>query len=222
VLRMSKANRTAKISDWDILRELGGIGAGHASKALSLVLHEEISVEVPALHAMSPHLVPGVYGEHETPVAAVFAQLRGEADCDIMLIFEAEEARKIAALMTYGTAGCVDEELENSAIEELGSIMIGSFFSAIGNFSGLELVPSPPQLAIDAFDAVLDGMLVSQALRNNVAAVFDARFKRKIGSAKGYLILMPGENLLALLAAKGKKWLENSRSKRKTALLCAK
>ena len=58
-------------------------------------------------------------------------QLRGELDCDPMLAFDADEARKIAAMMTMApNSNEVDPALEKSAMEELGSIVICSFISA--------------------------------------------------------------------------------------------
>ncbi len=210
------------INDQDVLLEIGSMGAGHATIALSTVLHEQVNVEVPRLHTKPPHMVPRIYEEHDTAVAAIFMQLRGEADCDIMLIFEAEEAKKIAALMTDSTGESKNnEEIENSAIEELGSIMIGSFLNAVANFTGTELLPTPPQLIFDAFDAVIDGLLAKQALCSDVAAIFDARFKRSASSAEGYLIIFPGGNLQKMLANRGKKWLENNSKDKNIMLLSA-
>ena len=157
------------------------------------------------MHTTPPHLVPQIYEKHDTIVAAIFMNLRGDVDCDVMLIFEAEEARKIAALMTGGIEA--DPEMEKSAIEELGSIMIGSFLNAMANFTHTELLPTPPQLIYDAFDAVIDGLLLKQALCSDIAAIFDARFKRSGSSADGYLIMFPGEKLRTVLANKGKNWL---------------
>ena len=202
-----------KVSDEDILFEIGSIGAGHATVALSTMLHEQVNVEVPRLHTEPPHLVPRIYAKHDTAVAAVFMQLRGKADCDIMLLFEAEEAKKIAELMTRGIDA--DQEMEASAIEELGSIMICSFLNAMANFTSTELLPTPPQLIYDAFDAVIDGLLAKQALCSDLAAIFDARFKRSTSSAEGYLIMFPGRELQKMMTDKGKKWLNNS-SRKKT------
>jgi chemotaxis protein CheC len=196
-----------------ILLELGSIGAGHATVALSTMLHEQVNVEVPRLHTKPPHMVPRIYAKHDTAVAAVFMQLRGKADCDIMLLFEAEEAKKIAELMTRGIDA--DPELEASAIEELGSIMICSFLNAMANFTSIELLPTPPQLIYDAFDAVIAGLLAKQALCSDLAAIFDARFKRSTSSAEGYLIMFPGRKLQKMMTDNGKKWL-NDFSRKKT------
>ena len=150
-------------------------------------------------------MVPGIYEKHDTVVAAIFMQLRGTADCDLMLIFEAEEAKKIGALMAAGTEGTA--EIENSAIEELGSIMLCSFLNAMANFTQTELMPTPPQLIFDAFDAVIDGLLLKQALCSDVAAIFDARFKRSNSSAEGFLIMFPSETLRQTFVEQGNKWL---------------
>jgi len=202
------ADNDEQISDLEVLLEIGGMGAGHASTALSAVLQEKVDVEVPRLHVKPPHLFPAVYEKHESAVVAVFMQLRSDADCDIMLIFEAEEAKKISALMTGGVE--VDPEMERSAIQELGSIMIGSFLNAMADFTDTELVPTPPQLILDGFDAVIDELLVKQALHSDVTAIFDARFKRSGSCAEGYLILFPGEKLRTLIADRGRKWLSSN------------
>jgi chemotaxis protein CheC len=196
-------------SDIDILTEIGSIGAGNATVALSKIIQEPITIEVPTMHLSPPHLVPGIYGKHDTVVTAIFMQLRGEADCDIMLIFEAEEAKKLADLMARST-DCEKTEMQLSAIEELGSIMICSFLSAMGDFTGTELIPSPPVVLCDCFDAVIDSLLLKQALCSDLAAIFDARFKRSDSSAEGFLITFPSAELRKMLADKGKSWLMDS------------
>src|SRR5690606_37205584 len=103
-----------------------------------------------------------------------------------------------------------DDEMQASAIEELGSCMICAFLNAMADFTGIELVPTPPQLIYDAFDAVIDGLLAKQALCSDIAAIFDARFRRSTSLAEGYLIMFPGENLREMLAEKGKQWLETT------------
>jgi chemotaxis protein CheC len=202
-----------KVSDHDVLLEVGNIGAGHATIALSTMLHEQVNVEVPRLHIKQSHLVPLIYEKHDTPVAAVFMQLRENSDCDLMLIFEREEAKKIGDLMTCGIES--DQNVEESAIEEVGSIMICSFLNAVADFTSTELLPTPPQLIYDSFDAVIDSLLAKQALSSDVAAIF-ARFKRSTSSAEGYLIMFPRGKLQKLIARKGKELLKKA-SRSKTA-----
>ncbi len=204
--KKSTQKLSSSISDISILTEIGSIGTGNAAMALSSIVHEPIKIDVPQMHICPPHLVPRIFDKHDTVVTAIFMQLRGKADCDIMLIFEAQEASKIADLMAR-SAGSQKPEIEMSAIEELGSIMIGSFLSAMGDFTGTELIPNPPMVLNDCFDAVIDSLLIKQALCSDLAVIFDARFKRSNSSAEGFLITFPSEKLRKMLTKKGKEWL---------------
>lgn len=198
----SKENR-----DLEILLELGNMGAGNATTALSEILNEKILVEVPRLHMSPPHLVPRLFGKHDQVMVLVYMQLRGETDCDILLLFEVEEAKNIAAMMAMIPEEELDPETETSAVEELGNIMIGGFLSAIADFTGMELVPRPPQLIKGSFDAILDSFLVKQALVTDAALVFDACFRRSSSEFGGTLVVFPSVELQQLLINKGLEWL---------------
>jgi chemotaxis protein CheC len=215
---MVKSNQTLNpISDMDILTEIGSIGAGNAAVALSKIIQQSIKIEVPKMYVTAPHIVPRIYDKHDTEVTAILMQLRGKTDCDIMLIFEAQEAEKIANLMARSTE-CEKTDMESSAIEELGSIMICSFLSSMADFTGIELIPNPPQVINDCFDAVIDSLLVKQALCSDIAVIFDARFKRRNSSAEGFLITFPSAELLKMMIDKGKKWLDDPDRNSESAL----
>jgi len=202
-----------KLVNLEVLIEVGNMGAGRATTALSEILHERILVEVPRVHTAPPHLVPKIYGKHDQPTAVVYMQLRGESDCDVLLAFEVEEAKKIAALMTMdSTPEEVDLEMERSAIKELGSIMICSFLSAIADFVGIKLIPTPPQLVIDSFDAIIDSFLAKQALISDTALIFDTRFKRSSSSAEGTLVMFPSLEFQEQIVKRSQEWLNRNYS----------
>jgi chemotaxis protein CheY-P-specific phosphatase CheC len=133
-----------------------------------------------------------------------------------MLIFEEAESKKIAELMINSVDNEVTKEMELSAIEEMGSIVLCSFLNAMANFTLTRLVSPPPEVIIDSFDAIMDGLLIKQALCSEVAVIFDARFKRSNSSTEGFLITFPSYKLQKMLAEKGKEWLGNERSAKKT------
>jgi chemotaxis protein CheC len=191
---------TENLTDLEKLLQIGTIGAERAAAALCKLLHEAIVVEVPRLHTVPPHVVPRIYNLHDRPITGIYMELKGELGCDIMLAFNIEEAQDIAALMT-GSGATVesDRELKRSATEELGSIMICSFLSAIANFVGLEMIPTPPQMKTDSFDAILDSLLAKQALASDFALIFDTRFKRSKSAIQGFLIVFPSRGLQELL-----------------------
>ncbi|MEM2145341.1 MAG: chemotaxis protein CheC, partial [Candidatus Jordarchaeaceae archaeon] len=150
-----------------IFLELGSIGAGNAATALSEIIQQPISIEVPKIYTIEPHLVPQFYKIHEKLITALYAQLNQESDCDLLLLFEVSEAKKIVKLMTMTSTDEIDPAMEKSAIEELANILFGSFLSAISNFTNIPLIPTPPQRVVDSFDAIIDNFLVKQALVSN-------------------------------------------------------
>ncbi|MCW4035315.1 MAG: chemotaxis protein CheC [Candidatus Bathyarchaeota archaeon] len=193
--------------DLGIVLELGSIGAGHAATSLSEIFQEPISIEVPKIHTMPPHMVPSHYKKHDVPTTAVYMQLRGEAECDILLMFEVEEAKKIAAMMNMvESPDDVDPDMEASAIDELGNIVIGSFLTALSDFTGANLVPNPPERATDSFDAILDSFLIKQMLSSDMAMLFDTQFKRADGNISGILMMFPSRDLQRTLTEKAKSW----------------
>lgn len=195
--------------DLEILLELGSIGVGNAATSLSEIIQEPISIEVPKIHTLPPHQVPEFYKIHDRPTTALYMQLSGELPCDILLFFDVEEAKRIAAVMTMAASPEeVDPEMEASAIEELGNILIGSFLSAISDFIDVKLVSTPPQRVVDSFDAILDSFLIKQSIVSDVAIIFDTHFKRADGDISGILMMFPSRELQNMLTEKAKQLME--------------
>lgn len=191
--------------DLGILTELGSIGAGHAATSLAEILQEPISISVPKIHTVQPHLLPGFYNLHDRPTTAIYLQLADEYGMDILLMFEAAEAKKIAAMMNMCTSvDELDPAMETSALQELGNILIGSFLTAISDFVGVTLLPTTPQSVTDGFDAILDMFLIRQSMVGENALVFETRFMRNDTDAKCILIIFPTQELKDLLVEKSK------------------
>ncbi|MCX8151002.1 MAG: chemotaxis protein CheC [Candidatus Bathyarchaeota archaeon] len=195
--------------DLGILLELGSIGAGHAATALSQVLQQQVTINIPRIHTIPPHELPKHYEKHEEPTTAVYMQIANN-DCDILLAFDAVEAKKIAAIMTMApSVEELDPAMEESAIQELGNILIGSFLTAISDFTGIQLIPTTPQRVIDTFDSIIDNFVVKQAITSDNALIFDTQFKRSNEDAKSILILFPSPQLQKQLVQKSKEQMIN-------------
>ena len=191
--------------DLGILLELGSIGAGHAATSLSDVLQEPITIEVPKIHTMKPHLIPKFYNQHDVVTTAIYLQLNDKLGCDILLMFESNEAKKIAAMMTMApSVEELDPAMETSALQELGNILIGSFLTSISDFVGISLLPSTPETITDVFDAIIDNFLIKQSMISENALIFETKFKRHSEDAKCILMIFPTEELKGMLIEKSK------------------
>ncbi len=191
--------------DLGILLELGSIGSGHAATSLSDVLQEPITIEVPKIHTMEPHLIPNFFNLHDVVTTAIYLQLNDKLGCDILLMFESKEAKKIAAMMTM--APSVEElepDMETSALQELGNILIGSFLTSISDFVGIQLLPTTPETVSDVFDAIIDNFLIKQSMTSENALIFETKFKRNNEDAKCILMIFPTQELKEMLIEKSK------------------
>jgi chemotaxis protein CheC len=191
--------------DLGILQELGSIGAGHAATSLSEVLQQQVLIDIPKIHSIAPHLLPQYYKRHEVPTTAVYMQL-ANSECDILLMFEVSEAKKIAAMMTMApSVEELDPAMEASAMQELANILIGSFLTAISDFTGVGLMPTTPERAVDTFDAIIDNFLVKQCMNSEEALIFDTHFKRAGEDANSILMIFPSPQLQSQLIEKSKE-----------------
>ena len=190
--------------DSKILLKLGSIGAGHAATSLTKILGQPIQIEVPKMLNIPPQLIPKFFNKHEMQTIAVYLQLRESNACDILLMFELNEAKKIAAMMMSASSiEELDPSMEKSAINELSNILIGSFLSSISDFIGVELMPTTPESTVDTFDAILDGFLIKQSVSSSeTAMLFETRFKQEGEDAKCMLLIFPSQELKAGIAEK--------------------
>jgi len=193
-------------ADLGILQEVGNIGAGHAATSLSTVLQQDVSIDLPRISSIPTHMVSKYYNRGDAATTAVLMQLTRDYECDILLMFDLAEAKKIAAMMTMApSVEELDASMEESAIQELANIVIGSFLTAISDFTSVQLIPTPPLRVVDSFDSILDNVIVKQSLISENALVFDACFKREGTDAKSILIIFPSPALKAILLEKSKE-----------------
>jgi chemotaxis protein CheC len=198
-------NSPGDLMELEILSELASIGAGHAATSLSEILQQEVLIGVPRIHNVQAHMLPRIFGLHEMPTTALYIRLASGTECDILLMIEADEARKVAAMMTMvPTVDELDPSLEASAIEELANILVGSFLSAISDFVDIELMPAPPERIVDAFDAILDTVLVKNSEMYDKTLIFDISFKASGKVSKFMLLLFPSPAMQCLLVEKSK------------------
>jgi len=192
--------------DLGILLELGSIGAGHAATSLSDVIQQQVQIEVPTIHKIPPAALYKRYKDQaDLPKTAVYMNL-ADSECDILLMFDLAESKKIAAMMTMApSVEELDPAMEESAIQELANIIIGSFLSAISDFTGVLLMPTTPTRVVDTLGAIMDNFIVKEAMLFEEAIVFDTHFKRIGEDSSLMLMLFPSPKLLNLLIQKSKE-----------------
>ena len=196
-------NTAADKKDLGILLELGSIGAGHAATSLSEILQQQITIDIPRIGTIPPNVLPKFYHSHNMPATAVYIHLMNKLECHFLFIFEMPELKEITTMMTKSLPKEGVSSMESSAIEELGNILIGSFLTAISNFTGISLISTPPLLIGAPFDSIIRDFVVKLSSASGEALVFDTCFKRAGGYyAPAQLMIFPSPELRELLIRK--------------------
>lgn len=141
----------------DVLKELGNIGAGNAATSLSELLNEKVDISLPTVQILDVNDAVEALGGPEHVIVAILAKLYGDIEGIMMFIIERKFANSILKRLLGQE---VDEEniteLQQSALTEVGNIMIGAYSRSISTLSQLKLKASVPAVTVDMVGAVLN------------------------------------------------------------------
>ncbi|NOZ58191.1 MAG: chemotaxis protein CheC [Euryarchaeota archaeon] len=161
----------------DAFKEIGNIGAGHASTALSEMINKRVTMVVPRAYVVPIRRVPEVVGGYEVPIVGIYLNVSGDIPGKILIALPAETARYLVReLLGEEPTPEFSAPLEQSALEELGNIISGSYLSALGEFLNRRFVPSTPSMAYDMAGAVVDLIVIELGERVNYAVTIETRF----------------------------------------------
>ena len=193
----------------DAIREVGNIGTGNAATALSGLLSRMIHMDVPKTELVSIYELGEHYGDPLQIVGAVFVRSTGGFGCSLIFIQNEEDADVMVELLLkqqFGTHIPIDEipdEMKDSALSEVGNIVLSSFLNAINILLGTQHQISVPGVAHDMLSSILDvvasryGQMGETALLVNTELSVDGlEAGRKIS---GHIILIPDPDALELL-----------------------
>ena len=196
----------------DAIREVGNIGTGNAATALSGLLARMINMEVPKTELVSIYELAEHYGDPLKIVGAVFVRSMGGFGCSLIFIQDEKDANLMVELLLkqqFGTYIPVDElpgDMKDSALSEVGNIVLSSFLNAINMLLGTQHQISVPGVAHDMLSSILDvvasiyGQMGETALLvNTELSVEGLEEGRKIS---GHIILIPDPDSLEMLLQK--------------------
>ena len=189
----------------DALREIGNIGSGNAATALSTLLQRRIDMSVPKVWAVPFEQVAAIVGQLDTPQATIYVKVEGEAPGKAVFFFPIKSA-EIVVQALFGTNEPRDlytDEMAQSALKEVGNILVSSFVIALSQFSGIPLQPSVPALAVDMIGASLDAIFLEEGLLDDTVLFIDTQLSG-IPQIEGQFIFLPDDgSLKKLLGAMG-------------------
>lgn len=143
--------------EFDVLTEIGNIGAGNATTALSQLINTRIDMRVPQVRLLSFAELAEIIGGAETLVAGILLNLEGDINGSMLFVLERNDAKMMVQQLTgFGQPGETEfTDLDKSALQEVGNIISGAYLSAISSMTNLTISVSVPSLAFDMAGAIL-------------------------------------------------------------------
>lgn len=190
---------------YDVLKELGNIGAGNAMTALSQMLQCKVDMKVPQVKLLEFSDVGELMGGEEQIMVGVFLGVEGDITGSMMFMVEEESARHLIQKITMGMlpAGSEFEEMGLSAMKEVGNIITGAYLNSLSTLTNLKIFPTPPALTVDMAGAILSVPAIQFGIFGDRILLIQSQFYDEV-ELDGYFILIPDmESYTKILTALG-------------------
>ncbi|OYT54187.1 MAG: hypothetical protein B6U72_03225 [Candidatus Altiarchaeales archaeon ex4484_2] len=186
----------------DSITEIMGIGAGHASKALSQMIDKRIKIRVPDVEMRSLEKIPEVLGNPEEVVVTVYVGLKSkEMDGhrhvgSLVFVYPMESAIELSALLLEKEDYKVDtsntelDEMQISALEETSNILSGASLAAISKVLDVEIIETLPYSSYDSLGATLSSIIAEIASKTQKVLAFKTSFEIEDHRIKSYFMLL--------------------------------
>ena len=188
----------------DGLKEIGSIGAAHASTALSQLVHKDILVEVSECFVCSTRELPTAFSNTDDIVVAVFLEAIGKSKGGIMLVVSQSMAIDLAD-MILGREHDDDhtfDEIDQDAICEIGNICASAYLNAVSKFTEITMVPSPPGVAVDMLQAILQFPAALVEAESDSSVVIKTHFVYGKEILFGFMLYIPDHESQTVLMEK--------------------
>jgi chemotaxis protein CheC len=185
----------------DAMREVGNVGAGHAATALSQMVGRPIGMSITRVLILPTEQIAGFLGGEQADVAAVYMPVYGDICGVVLIFFPLDLLPDLAGLLLKREPRASEElsDLDRSAIKELGSILTGSYLSALYRFIHVQMIHGVPTLVVDMAQAILDTVLVDLEQKDDFAIVIETRLTENDRQLTGRFFLLPEAGTLPKL-----------------------
>ena len=187
---------------FDVLRELGNIGAGNATTSLASMINAKIDMSVPKVELMEASELSSAICPEDEIIVGIFLEVTNDITGSMMFLMKMDSARYLVNRL-MGKDPQNDEpfdEMDLSAMKEIGNIIAASYLIALSGMTNLTILPSVPYISVDMAGAILSVPAIQFGQYGNNALLIETEFgdDYRIG---GYFILMPEEESYSKILA---------------------
>jgi chemotaxis protein CheC len=177
---------------FDVLKEIGNIGAGNATTAIAKMLDMRLNMNVPKVQLLTFSELASVIGAEDEPICGIYLEVESDIAGSMMFILKLDSAHYLVdRLMGRDTTKKTEfDEMDLSALCEMGNILAGSYLSALAGLTGMTITSSVPYLSIDMAGAILSVPAIQFGFLGDNALLIETEFGDDV-LVEGYFILLP-------------------------------
>ena len=177
---------------YDVLKEIGNIGAGNAMTALSQMLQCKVDMKVPQVRLLEFKELGDFIGGEEQLMIGVYLAVEGDITGSIMFLVKQESAKHLVSKLMMGmeSEGPGLNEMELSAMKEVSNIITGAYLNSLSTLTNLKIFPSPPALTLDMAGAILSVPAIEFGTIGDNILLIQSQFYDEV-EIDGYFILIP-------------------------------
>lgn len=180
---------------YDVLKELGNIGAGNATTALAQLINKRVDIGVPQVRLLDFDEISSIIGFEENVMVGILIMLSEDINGMMMFLMYPEVARNlINVLMNKDSTSMDFDEIEVSAVMEIGNIIAGAYLNSLSELTKLTIDVSVPMLQIDMAAAILSVPAIEFGKIGDKVLLIETEFddeKKNEDAITGYYILVP-------------------------------
>ena len=177
---------------FDVLKEIGNIGAGNATTAIATLLNVKLNMEVPNVKLMPVQDLNTAIGSEEEEIVGIYLGVQNDIDGSLMFLLKMDAAHHLVNLLLGRSVDYKEpfDEMDLSAMKEIGNIIAGSYLSALSAMTSLTISPTVPYISVDMAGAILSIPAIQFGQYGDNALLIQTEFGDDV-KIQGFFILMP-------------------------------
>ena len=201
---MTRKPREPRLED-RLLAALFSRAMARAGDALAEMSGQAVTVEAPLVGRLSADEILNLVGGPAAPIVAIYLGMVGGLTGHCLVLLPPDGAHRLASILISGEPGTAHEdllafdEMEISALQELGNVTSGAFMNEIGMHLHEAVHPTVPQAVIEMCGAVLDGVLLDLVGPGEDILAARTVFFENGRTVDGAFLILPHQASLELL-----------------------
>ena len=180
---------------FDVLKEIGNIGAGNATTALSQMVGSRIDMKTPCVQLIDIREFSDIVGGPENIVVGMLFTLEEDVEGMMMFVLEQSTAHFYVNILIRKNIDDFSkfDEMDLSVLREIGNILSGAYLASISTLTNLKINQSIPYMTTDMAGAIFSVPAIEFGKMGDKALLIQSKICEDNIEANGYFIMIPTE-----------------------------